>query len=226
MAYVNQAMQGEINQPPETPTWVTHYLLPLAQNLTGGAAVSVFVFLGVIAYTGLANPLIDLYNAGVWCSLAGGAVACILTIIRFFGDELGLLQAAYNAGYNAREPEVSALHMELHTLRTDMTVEQAEGSARSAISKRQQQDAKQLESANKLISVFFSGGVISREAMDKNSRMGRADWDAGIRLLKAAGVADANNNIVATNAGVAMRAVKEVMDADRARGDKFVPKWQ
>src|SRR5258706_11761302 len=79
------------------PTWEAHVLIPITQNILGGVAVGALGFIGVIAYTGAINNIVDLYNAGVWCGLAGGIVTCIITIIRFFGDDLGIVLAAYRA---------------------------------------------------------------------------------------------------------------------------------
>src|SRR5436309_1981333 len=98
------------------PSWESHVLIPLTQNLLGGVAVGGLGMIGVIAYTGAVGNVVDLYNASIWCALAGGLVACIVTIIRFFGDDLGIVTTAYRMGYQARDAEVSALHMEIRAL--------------------------------------------------------------------------------------------------------------
>lgn len=220
-----QSVDKELSRP-EPQTWAHNVLIPLSQNIVGGAAVGGLGLIGFIATQSWRNVVWFVDDAALWCFLVGGAVASIATVVRFFGDDLGLMAASYRAGYNAREAEVSALHIEINALRNDKDVERAEGGAGAAISKRQLQDARQMKSAIKLIEVYFAGGNVSRGAMDKGLGMGRADWDAGVRLLKAAGVVDGNNIFVATNAGVALRAIKEIMERDRSKGDKFVPKWQ
>lgn len=207
------------------PTWVTHLFLPISQNVVGGAAFSLIGMIGVIAYTGAADTTIDLYNAGVWCALAGGLVACIITVVRFFGDDLGIVLAAYRTGYQARDAEVSALHMEIRALRNDMNLDQAEGGAISAIHKRQEADARLKKNANVLIQVAFQGDSIARDAM-KARGMGRYDWEAAVRVLRAAAVLNADGIIVATAARQAYKAVDELIVVDRQKGDKFVPSWQ
>lgn len=207
------------------PTWASHVWIPLSQNILGGVAVGALGMIGAIAYTGAMDRLIDLYNASVWCTLAGGVGASLITVIRFWGDDLGLLITAYRLGHQSRDAEVSALHMEIHALRNDTSIEQAQGSAISALHKRQEQDARAKKNADKLIEIAFQGDKITRAAMDARG-MGRHDWDAAVRLLRAAAVMDEQGIIVATKISEAYRAVDELIATDRHKGDSFVPSWQ
>ena len=96
------------------PTWASHVLIPLAQNVAGGMAVWGLGLIGymTIQYT-RALPW-DLDGARLWCGFVGGAVTCLVTVIRFFGDDLGLLASAYKLGQASRDAEIANLPPDTH----------------------------------------------------------------------------------------------------------------
>ncbi|HRW09276.1 MAG TPA: hypothetical protein P5121_29450, partial [Caldilineaceae bacterium] len=72
--------------------------VPLLQNIIGGAAVA-----GILAIVSMAGgrwtnrPLV-VEDVAFWSLIAGGAVACTVTVIRFFGDDIGIIRHAYMRG--------------------------------------------------------------------------------------------------------------------------------
>lgn len=207
------------------PTWEAHVLIPVTQNILGGIAVGALGFIGVIAYTGTVENAIDLYNAGVWCGLAGGIVTCAVTIIRFFGDDLGVVTTAYKAGYHARDSQVAALELELRASYDAQSSADANGNARSVISERQRMMDQARKDAAKIVEVAFAGDNTSRDAM-KGRGMGQRNWERAVRLLMASGAMNGDGIIVATSPAQALKAIDEQLSADNERGDKFTTKWQ
>src|SRR6478672_7198477 len=80
------------------PTWTTDILVPLTQNICGGAALGALGFIGFVAVSEWHQVLWHADDALLWCILLGAAVTCTMTVIRFFGDDLGLLTTTYKAG--------------------------------------------------------------------------------------------------------------------------------
>lgn len=214
--------QAQTRTPP--PTWASHVLIPLAQNIAGGAAIW---GMGIIGYMTIqyarALPW-DLEGARLWCALAGGMVTCLITVIRFFGDDLGLLAAAYKAGQRSRDTEIANLQLMLRAMRDAKTSAQAAGTDNAE--KREQEFMQRAKAdARKLIEVHFNRDSISREAM-KTRGMGQRDWERAARLLKAAGVMDADGQIGVKSPALALKAIDARLRDDRAHGETFTPAWK
>jgi hypothetical protein len=165
----------------------------------------------------------DMDGARVWCGLAGGAVACVATVIRFFGDDLGLMAAAYKAGQASRDAEINNLHLELRAIRDARNAAQAGG----ASAERREQEFMQRAKADaaKLIAVHFNGDSIARDAM-KQRGMGQRDWERSMRLLKASGVMNEDGEITVRAATLATKAIDERLRDDRTHGATFTPAWK
>ena len=187
------------------PTWASHVLIPLAQNVAGGMAVWGLGLIGymTIQYT-RALPW-DLDGARLWCGFVGGAVTCLVTVIRFFGDDLGLLASAYKLGQASRDAEIANLQLMLRALRDAKTSAQAAGTDNAE--KREQEFMQRSKAdARKLIEVHFNGDSISRQALATRG-MGQRDWERAVRLLKAAGVMDADGAIGVKSPALALKAI-------------------
>src|SRR4029434_1267955 len=83
----------------EPQAWTADVFVPLAQNLCGGIAVGMLGYIGYMAYTASYGAALLGSSARLWCLLAGGAVACLMTILRFFSDDLGIVVAAAKAAH-------------------------------------------------------------------------------------------------------------------------------
>lgn len=78
-------------------------VIPLAQNLIGGVAVALLACIALY-------PLGMLARETVAASLAGGlAIACLVTIFRFFEDDVRIGGWIYKRGRASRDAEVQAL---------------------------------------------------------------------------------------------------------------------
>lgn len=87
-------------------------VIPLAQNLIAGVAFAVLACIVLYPFA-----LLTMQTGAA--ALAGGlAVACLVTIFRFFADDVGILGWAYKRGRAARQPEIDALKAELEAEKT------------------------------------------------------------------------------------------------------------
>lgn len=87
-------------------------IIPLVQNLIAGVAIGILGCIGVFVF-----DVLTMQTAAA--AFAGGlAVACAVTVLRFFADDLGLLAWAYRQGGAARQPEIDALKAELGAEKT------------------------------------------------------------------------------------------------------------
>ena len=224
MTILRQVQPTEDTQENEIATWETRIAIPLVQNIVGGIAVGALGMIGVIAYTGSFGVVVDFYNAGVWSALAGGVVAGVFTVVRFFGDDLGIVMAFYRAGQRSRDAQISALELLLSASYDAQNAVEADGGATSTIRKNQELMEQARRDAAKIIAVAFQGDNVSRSAMEQRG-MGRRPWERATNLLKAAGAMDANGDMIATSPALALKAVDERVKADVQNGDKFTPKW-
>lgn len=219
-----QVVEGD-GLKPDPPTWSSHVLVPLTQNILGGIAVGGLGFIGFAATQTWRNVLWFADDALLWCALAGGAVTCVITVVRFFGDDLGIIAKAYSAGQHSRDGQVNALMLEIRTLRDANHAAQADGTASSATKREAEFMQRAYKDAQTLIKVRFAGDSIKRAAMAERG-MGQQDWQRAIRLLKASGVMNNDGVIVVKTAKQALDALDGRIKADREHGDKFTPAWK
>lgn len=218
----DEERQTQPRVPP--PTFTSHILIPLGQNLLGGLAVWGAGLIGYLFLCQASGGAVDLDAARFWAGLAGGMVTCLITVIRFFGDDLGLLATAYKAGQRSRDTEIANLQLMLRSLRDAKTAAQAAGSDNAE--KREQEFMQRAKAdARRLIEVYFNGDSISREAM-KTRGIGQRDWERAARLLKAAGVMDADGQIGVKTPALALKAIDARLRDDRAHGETFTPAWK
>lgn len=87
--------------------------VPLLQDAIGGlAAAGLCAILSLAVATWLgADP--DLVGLAFWCLLLGGATTCLATVVRFFGDNVGLLHLAYKRGQDSQRLRISTLELRL-----------------------------------------------------------------------------------------------------------------
>lgn len=206
-------------------TWTTHVLVPVTQNVLGGGAVGMLAYIATLATANYYRWHIDLEGVQLWCELVGGAVACVVTIIRFFGDDLGLIRAAYVLGVRSRDAQVASLQLEINAMRAANHAAQAAGSAASATKREGELWQRASKDAKVLIGVHFSGDSIKRAAMAARG-MGQRDWERACRLLKSAEVMDGDGNITARTPRQAIAAIDERIRQDAQHGDNFTPAWR
>jgi hypothetical protein len=133
---------------------------------------------------------------GLWCLLAGGAVACIATIVRFFGDDVGLLLAAYRAGQHNMRLRVNALELELQAARTQLARLLDKTQAIPSTQSRQELQ-RVYKAAQHLIHWHFEQLPIDRRSCTQRN-MSQGEWRRARHLLIAAGVMDETGIITPT----------------------------
>jgi len=215
----NEYQQGQ-TAAAEPTSWASHVLIPVAQNVLGGMAVAGLGLMGVYAY---GVPIDGV--AGLWCAFGGAAVTCIITLTRFFGDDLGIIAAAYRAGQASRDPQIAALQLELRTSRDAQTAAEAEGNQASVDRRREEFRKRAREDALKIIAVHFDGDSIARAAMGKRG-MGQRDWERAVRLMVAAGVINGDGVMIARTPAQSLRAIDQVLASGVSKGKAFHPAWK
>jgi hypothetical protein len=209
----------------EPQTWTSDVLVPLTQNLCGGIAVGVLGFIGFLARSQWRQILWSADDALFWCSLAGGAVSCLVTILRFFGDDLGVIAAAYNAGRRSMLPRISALEEHLQAAQDVLQDRQQPTSAEARLLETM---GRAKTDAERLIRLHFAGDKIDRNSMSQRG-MGQRDWERARRLLQAAGVLHGNGRFAVETPmeGVRRLSQRLTLDAQRqASYRSYSPSWR
>jgi hypothetical protein len=194
------------------PTFVTEIGVPLLQNLIGGAAVAGLVAVLALALSRWQSQPLDNGALSTWCWLVGGAVACMATVVRFFGDDMGLLQAAYRAGQHNMQLRVNALELELQAARTQLS-RLLEKSNALPPTRATQEMQRIYKAAQHLIHWHFEQLPIDRRSCEQRN-MSQGDWRRARHLLIAAGVMDEQ--------GVTAHTLPEALTRVQARYQKVV----
>jgi F0F1-type ATP synthase membrane subunit b/b' len=212
--------QAEAQPPP--PTWETHIVIPLVQNLAGGFAVYTLCWTVTV---GLGRYLlwdVILRELNFWSFVIGGSVTAIMTIIRFFGDEIGLLAAAYRMGKRSADSRISALIAENEQLQA--TVRELRG---SATTHRAQELAGRVqraqEDAEHLLALAYGGQSIAREKV--KDYIPQRNWERAIQLLRAAGCLTESNELAAENLGLALHQLRSYTQSAQDPGATWRPAW-
>lgn len=215
------------NQPQavaEPTTFMTNIVIPLTQNLIGGAAVAVLcsvVTLGLGRYF-LWQIIVD--ELQTWSILVGLLVASMATVVRFFGDDLGLIVAAYRVGKHSADQRINALVAENEQLRA--AAKELRGAQTSHKSQEMVERIVQAKSdAEQLLSLAYNGQSIAREKV--SAFISQRPWERAINLMRAAGCLDASGNLTDANLGVALKRLRAYVEEDqkRAQGGTWRPKW-
>jgi hypothetical protein len=214
------ADSGITTQPAQV-TWISHVLVPITQNLLGGIAVAGLGMIAVQAATGEVTP-----SAALWCALGGGLVTCIVTVLRFFGDDFGLYSAAYRAGRRSRDAEMDNLNKQLHAAKT--ALENAGIATSAEFSKRVIMGQIAIRNARTIMTAAYGGGNYSRGKM--SAQMGDKDWGRSMRMLRVVGIFDDNNTIRRERAP-SIKEASTILDEVEKReipllsNDRYVPGW-
>lgn len=175
---------------PETPTWVSHVLIPLTQNIVGGLACTTLTTIATYAVAASQARPLDAETVALWNGLVGAVVAASMTVIRFFGDDIGLLQIAYRAGAASRDDEVNALQLEMEE--AQRLIDQLNGVTISSGARDELIDRCQRsrEHALELVRRRLAGEEYRRKQLNASKAMNQHDWNRAYALLCQAGVID------------------------------------
>jgi hypothetical protein len=217
-------MQVE-EQPLEPQTWTSDVLVPLTQNLCGGLAVGGLGFIAFVAVHEWRTIPWKSADVLLWCLLAGGAVTCAMTILRFFSDDLGITVQAYHAGQRSMLPRISALETQLQAAQEALAGKHQHTSAEARLLEVM---SRARTDAERLIRLYFEGDKIDRLSMAGRG-MGQRDWERARRLLQAAGVIDGSGRFIVATPAAALKHVHDRFTTDaRRKGSQssFTPAWQ
>src|SRR5215210_5357135 len=172
----------------EPQTWTADILVPLTQNICGGAALGTLGFIGFVAVSEWRRIVWYTDDALLWCVLLGSAITCVMTVIRFFGDDMSLITRAYKAGQRSMLPRISALETNLQATND---VLQGKYEHTSDETRLKEVLTRARTDAERLIRLYFEGQRIDRKSMVERG-MGQRDWERARRLLQGAGVLAGN----------------------------------
>lgn len=205
--------------------WVGDVLVPITQNLLGGAAVTGLSLIAYIARSEWYALFWTIGDAILWCVLAGATVTCIMTVLRFFGDDLGLIVRAYRAGQKSMIPRISALEVQLSQA-TD-----AVASTGTAKTSEQQKALETLnrarDQAERIIRLHFEGEKVDRKSMASRG-IGQRDWERARRLLIASGVLSDEGAILFSTPAeciVALNSRFKMDENTKRKISAFTPSW-
>lgn len=205
--------------------WEGNVLVPLVQNAAGGVAAAIMIATVTYAWdyaNGLATDGWELLRWGV---IIGVAVAAIATIVRFFGDEVGLMRAVYVAGQRSRDDEIQRLNRQISL----MEQQQQPGAMQdaTAVNARLGQMAGDRDNAVKLLKILLDGGSVARSNSEHG--LGRRPWERAVALMEKAKIYNHDSKeLLVENRSEALRALAEFYD-DQYRlaqdNSSFHPAW-
>lgn len=174
----------------ETPTWISHVLIPLTQNIVGGLACATLTTIATYAVAASQSRALDAETTALWNGLVGAVVAATMTVIRFFGDDIGLIQIAYRAGAASRDDEVNDLRLEMEE--AQRLIDQLNGVTISSGARDELIDRCQRsrEHALELVRRRLAGEEYRRKQLNDSKAMNQHDWNRAYALLCKAGVID------------------------------------
>lgn len=208
-------------------TWETGVLVPLIQNIVGGAAAALLIALLAYAWNRLNSLPTNIEEVSIWAAVLGAVWATGWTVSRFFGDELGMFKAAYAAGQRSRDEEIARLNRQINSLqaRAAGSEEKATDTATAqALLGKMKFD---FENAKILLNVALGGGNIARDSSDH--KVTDRPWSRASRLLvKAKVIEQHSNKLLVTSRQQASEQLSSyfVEQTHAAQGDvNFVPSW-
>lgn len=212
----------------EQTSWDGSIVVPLTQNIVGGVAVAILISVLAVAYCRALGRIVDI-QAMLWIAgTIGVSVAAVFTIVRFFGDDLGLFVAAYRAGQRYADEQIQAVRQENDTLRAQLETARAQG--RPALERLAAKQDRSQANAITLLTLGYTKGV---SAMAANKVIGHElsdpEWRKARQLLVAAGCIDAStgnlNHSGIRAAKLHLQAYCQPHDERAAREPTYVKPW-
>jgi len=167
----------------QSQTWSESFLMPLAQNIIGGMAVSGIAATG--AYLLATTNVETVQNIAI---ISGILTTCGFTIFRFFGGDLGLLRHAYRQGQQSMIPQINRLQNQLHDADEQLRLAHEQGESVPA-NKNHQQILQAASDAESIIKWYFSGRGISRADCAQRGIKQRR-WERAKQALANANIYD------------------------------------
>jgi hypothetical protein len=162
--------------------------VPLLQNVLGGLATAGLCAILSLAVATWLSADLDLVAMSFWCLLLGGAVTCLATVVRFFGDDVGLLHLAYKRGQDSQRLRINALELELNAAQ-DQVKALVKQTRSIPSSEATYQMERIFKAAKHLIHWHFEKLPIDRRSCEARN-MAQSEWRKARHLLITAGVMD------------------------------------
>lgn len=224
---IRNKLTGLLTEQPETPppqpTWETHIVIPLVQNLAGGIAVFALCWTITVGLGRYFLWDVILRELSFWSAVIGGTVTALMTIVRFFGDELGLLAAAYRLGKRSADSQINALIAENEQLRA--TAREMRGTTSHKTQEMIERIDQAQNDAEHLLALAYGGQSIAREQV--RAYIPQRSWERAVQLLMASGCLDQNRYLAEPNLALALDRLRSYTDTDRQRAthESWRPAW-
>lgn len=224
-------LTGMIQEQPEQntiqpATWETHVVIPLSQNLLGGLAVTVFCMVILI---GLGRHFLwrMVYEELMfWSTLSGLGVAATFTVIRFFGDEVGIVATAYRFGKRSTDAQISGMTAQVRQLQALVQELRRENGGGQRVTEMVERIERARRDGEHLLGVAHSGASIARAQMQP--AMAQRSWEYAIGLLRAAGCLNDKGGLVEANLARSLNVLNQFAAEDVKRagsGRTYRPRW-
>lgn len=173
-------------------TWQSDVFVPTVQNIIGGASTGLLIWLGHYWWTSQQPPKETELSA----LLIGAMIAALVTIVRFFGDDLGIVNGAFWLGVRSQKPRIEALQIELAEAR-ELAQRLGKSGSPVAPTKELRRVEDVTKSASYLIRWHFEGLDIDRRSCESRNMPQKA-WRDGRKMLIAAGVHNGQEIIISS----------------------------
>lgn len=202
--------------------WEGGIVVPLTQNIVGGIACGAFGALLAFGWNEGNGLLTDWVATAQWSAILGGLVATGATVVRFFGDDFGLLSAAYRAGAASRNDEINNLYSQLAAW--ESVASQSGGIKLKEVGDRADLFKKWArDDALAMVKMHLSGTVPTLSKC-KSVGIEQRRWERARRLLKSLKLMD-EEGVTATSYTDASRAIEERFTLDQSRGSAYTPEY-
>lgn len=197
-----------------------HVIVPLLQNIAGGIAAGTLTYIG-FAVTGTAVDQL------FWALVTGITTTSLATIVRFFGDDLGIVAAAYRAGAASRTEEINRLTNELAALHTALTGQQRTATSATKTSKLDMLK-RSYDHARIMAENGIRGRPIDRRTCNNQYQIGEVDFGRAYRLLQEAGIRNQQDTFTITQVSEAKQKLHAYFNYHyqlAASNPKYNPPW-
>ena len=213
-------VEQQATSPPQPQSLEQHVIVPLLQNVAGGIAAGTLTYIG-FAVTGQFTDQL------FWSLVTGITTTSLATIVRFFGDDLGIVTTAYRAGAASRTEEINRLTSELSALRTALN-----GQQRTATSTTKTSKLDMLKRSYDHAKIMAENGIrgrpIDRRTCGSQYQIGEVDFGRAYRLLQESGIRNQQDTFTVTQVSEAKQKLHAYFNYHyqiAASNPKYNPPW-
>lgn len=209
----------------QAQNWEGNVWVPLVQNGAGGVAAAILLATLTYAWNYANGLAIDGDELLRWCVIVGVGVLAVATIVRFFGDEIGLMRAVYVAGQRSRDDEIQRLNRQISLMEKSQPGAMQQDA--TTVNARLGQMAGDRDNAVKLLKILLDGGSVARDNSEHG--LGRRPWERAVALLEKAKIYrhDARMLLI-ENRSEALKSLAEFYDDQyklASENGSFHPAW-